>query len=244
MYAMVANPLSAAELLEAAAICRERGPVDAGVYLAALGAPGLTFDDSADLSIGQRDAVLARFYASMFGSRLELATNCPYCAARLDVRLTTDELLTEPAAESPRLVKIGRRRFEVRPVNSIDLAAIAELPDVETARAMLALRCLVPVDGKAVPATLSDKEVDAVAAALAALDPASDPYVSLKCFECEAAWDAPIDIARVLATEIEAAADTLMDDIHDLALSYHWSEESILALAPGRRRAYLQRLRG
>ena len=53
-----------------------------------------------------------------------------------------------------------------------------------------------------------------------------------------------VDIARILATEIVIAADTLMDDIHDLALAYHWSEEAILALAPVRRRGYLQRLRG
>ena len=196
------------------------------------------------LPIGERDAVLTRLYASMFGSRLELATNCPFCAARLDVSLTTDELLIEPATDSPAPIEIGRRRFEVRPVNSADLAMAAAMPDVETARALLALRCLVPVDGEGVPETLSDDEIDAVAAALAALDPASDRYVPLKCFACEASWDAPIDIARTLAAEVEAAADTLMDDIHDLALSYHWSEEAILALAPGRRRAYLQRLRG
>ena len=80
-------------------MCRERPPVDADVYLAALGAPGLSFGEATDLPIGERDAVLTRLYASMFGSRLELATNCPYCAARLDVSLTTDELLIEPATD-------------------------------------------------------------------------------------------------------------------------------------------------
>jgi hypothetical protein len=244
MLVMVPHPLSAAELLEAAATCRERPPVNAGVYLAALGARELSNDEAIGLPIGERDTMLTRLYASMFGSRLELATNCPYCAARLDVSLTTDELLIEPATDAYAPIEIDRRRFEVRPVNSADLAAAAAMPDVETARALLALRCLVPVDGEAGPDTLSNEEIDAVAAALAVLDPASDRYVPLRCFSCEATWDAPIDIARTLAAEIESAADTLMDDIHDLALSYHWSEEAILALAPSRRRAYLQRLRG
>jgi hypothetical protein len=244
MPVMVPNPLSAAELLEAAAICRERPPVDADVYLAALGAAGLSLDETAGLPIGERDAVLTRLYTAMFGSRLELATNCPSCAARLDVSLTTDELLIDLGMESHPSIEIDRRRFQVRPVNSADLAAAAGMPDVETARALLALRCLVPVEGDDVPETLSDDEIDAVAAALATVDPASDRYVPLRCFKCEAAWDAPIDIARALGAEVEAAADTLMDEIHDLALSYHWSEEAILALAPARRRAYLQRLRG
>jgi len=244
MFAMAPNPLSAAELLEAATICREIPPVDAGVYLAALGAPGLSLDDTAALSIGARDTVLARLYASMFGSRLELATRCPCCAARLDVSLSTNDLLIEPVTDGRPQLEVGGRRFEVRLLNSADLAAVAGIPDVETARALLALRCLVPVGSEGVPAALSNDEIDAVAAALAALDPASDCYVPLTCFKCEATWDAPVDIARVLATELEVAGETLMDDIHDLALSYHWSEESILALAPARRRGYLQRLRG
>jgi hypothetical protein len=91
---------------------------------------------------------------------------------------------------------------------------------------------------------LSEAEVGLVAAALAAIDPASDLYVPLACFECDMAWDAPVDMARILATAIEAAADALMDDIHDIALAYHWSEDAILALTPARRRAYLERLRG
>jgi len=244
MPVMVPNPLSAAELLEAAAISRERPPVDADVYLAALGAAGLSLDETAALSIGVRDAVLTRLYRSMFGPRLELATNCPHCAARLDVSLTTDELLMDLDTDAYSPIEIDRRRFDVRPVNSADLAAAAGMPDIETARALLASRCLVPIEGEDVPAVLSDDEIDAVAAALAVVDPASDRYVSLRCFKCEAAWDAPIDIARALGAEVEAAADTLMDDIHDLALSYHWSEEAILALAPARRRGYLQRLRG
>jgi len=244
MATMIPYPLSAAELLDAAAECRDRPPVEAGVYLAALGARGLSLDESAHLAIGERDAALVGLYAAMFGSRLDLAANCPCCAARLDVSLTTDALRVEPQMDAHPVVEIGGRRFKVRPVNSEDLAAVADIPDSGAARALLALRCLVPAQGEIVPDALFDDQVDAVAAALTTIDRGSDFYVPLTCFACEAAWDAPIDIARVLATEIGAAADTLMDDIHDLALAYHWSEESILALAPARRSGYLQRLRG
>jgi hypothetical protein len=240
----VAPPsLSAAELLDAAAICRDGRSVETSVYLAALALPGLSLDEAADLAIGARDAALARLYAAMFGSQLALATNCPRCAARLDISLTTDALSIDPAAAARPVVEIGGGRFGVRVLNSVDLAAIAEFADVEAGREQLALRCLVPIEDAAVPETLLDDEVDAVSAALAAIDPGSDFYVPLTCFECAAVWDAPVDLGRVLATEIEAAADTLMDDIHDLALAYHWSEAAIVALPPARRRAYLQRLR-
>ncbi|HXC55135.1 MAG TPA: hypothetical protein VNU97_07565 [Rhizomicrobium sp.] len=241
---MASHQLSAAELLDAVSICRDRPAAEAGVHLATLAARGLSFDACAHLAIGARDAALAGLYEAMFGRQLELAATCPGCGTRLDVSLTTAALLFEPGEAVAPTIKIGRRRFGVRPVDSEDLAAAAEIAELEAARELLARRCLVPADGKSVPGALSSGQVDAVAAALAAVDPGSDLYVPLTCFRCEAAWDAPIDIARVLAAELSTAADTLLGDIHDLALAYHWSEDAILALAPSRRQAYLQRLRG
>lgn len=240
---MALHPLSAAELLDAASVCRDRPAAEAGVYLATLRAPGLSFDECAHLAIGERDAALANLHAAMFGRQIELAATCPRCGIRLDVSLTTDALLVEPKGDPAPSIEIGGQQFGVRPADSADLAAAAGIGDVEAARELLARRCLIAVEGGEVPA-LSDADVDAVAEALTAIDPASDPYVPLACFECAAAWDAPIDIARILASEIEAAADSLMDDIHDIALAYHWSEDAILALAPARRHGYLERLRG
>lgn len=240
---MVAPSLSNVELLDAAAVCQSWPSVNASVYLAALAMPDMSLDESAHLTIGARDAVLVRFHAATFGSGLELATNCPRCMTRLDVNLTSDALAIEPNPDIHIMVDIDEQPFEVRPLTSVDLLAVAESPDIETSRMQLALRCLVPVEGAGVPEVLLDDQIDAVASALAAIDPGSDFYVSLNCFECKANWDAPVDIARVLSTDIEAAADTLMDDIHDIALAYHWSEADILALPSTRRSAYLQRLR-
>ncbi|MGH6616995.1 hypothetical protein [Sphingomonas sp.] len=241
---MTPRPLSAVELLDAVSICRDRPAIEAGVCLAALSMSELSLEACAQLAIGARDAALVKLHAAMFGHQLELAAECPHCRTRLDVSLTTDALLIESDADDTApMIEIDGQCFGVRPVDSADLAAVVDIPDAEAARALLAIRCLVPAEGMDLPDTLSDADVDAIAVALAKVDPASDPYVSLTCFGCEATWDAPVDIARILATEIEAAADALMDDIHDLALAYHWSEDAIIALAPARRHAYLQRLR-
>ena len=74
---------------------------------------------------------------------------------------------------------------------------------------------------------------------IARIDPAGDPYAMLRCAECACEWDAPIDIANVLAREIEGAAEALLDEIHLLAQAYHWSEGAILALGQDRRREIL-----
>ena len=240
---MAPIPLNAAELLDAAAACLDGGPAHAGAYMAALSLLGLSPHESAGLAIGERDGALVALYAAMFGPNLELATGCPHCAARLDVRLTTQALTTEPPPAAPVFVEIGGRTFGVRPLDSIDLAAVAELGDVAAGRVRLASRSLIPVDGAGTPETLSEDDLDAIAGAVAAVDPGSDLYVPLTCSACGTAWDAPVDIAQMLTTEIEAAADTLLDDVHDLALAFHWSEAAILALPATRRRAYLERLR-
>jgi hypothetical protein len=240
---MTPRRLSPAELLDAASVCRERPAAEAAVYLAALDGPGISLADCARLGIGKRDMTLAGLYAALFGRQLELAATCPECGARLDVSLNTAALLTEPDQKAAPRIEIGGHLFGIRPADSGDLAAIAAIPDSAAAREELALRCLVAAEGQDVPDMLSEPEVDAVAAALAAIDPASDFFVSLACFRCKAAWDAPVDIARILATEIVLAADTLLDEVHDLALAYHWSEDAILELTPTRRRAYLARLR-
>ena len=244
MTVVVPHPLSAAELLDAASVCRGRSPAEKGVYLAALGLPGASFGGCATLPIGERDAAITALRQAMFGDRLELSAQCPQCEARLDVAMNAAALLAiEPsAAPEAAEIAIGGDRFAVRPADSGDLAAIGGSPDLDEARAALALRCLIPLAGAELPQWLDADGVDAVGAAMAGIDPAGDPFVALHCAACGTDWEAPLDIAGILAEEIESAADALLDEIHALAHAYHWSETAILALSQERRSAYLARL--
>jgi hypothetical protein len=243
MVALHPHPLTASELLEAAAFCRER-PAAAAPWLAALGGAAEGSDAGAQLAIGARDAAVAALRSAMFGARLDLSAACPTCAAPLDVEVGSDAIGSAAAAGEARSVTVGGAVYRVRPLDSTDLGAVAGLPDAALAREWLALSALVPGEGEAPPARLTEAEVAAVAEALAAVDPASDIYVRLRCYQCGTSWDAPLDIGAILAAEIEQAADLLMDEIHDVAVAYHWSEGAILALPPARRRGYLERLRG
>jgi hypothetical protein len=238
------HPLSAAELLDAASVCRGRTPAEQGVYLAALGLPEASFGGCAALPNGARDAAITALRQAMFGDRLELSAQCPQCEARLDVAMSAAALLTieAPAEPAPVEVLIGGQRFAVRPANRGDLEAIGGLPDPEEARAALAQRCLVPLDDAEPPPRLDAREVDAVGAAMAEIDPAGDPFVALHCVACGLEWEAPLDIAAILAGDVESAADALLDEIDALARAYHWSETAILALGQERRSAYLARL--
>ena len=52
----------------------------------------------------------------------------------------------------------------------------------------------------------------------------------------------PFDVAAFLDGEMGARAARLLDEVHLLALSYHWSEAEILALPSDRRQDYLKRI--
>jgi hypothetical protein len=237
-------PLSAAELLDAASICRERSLVEAALYLATLGQPDMSWEECAELPIGQRDGALVAMRAATFGPQLNLGAACPNCRARLDVSMVTDALAIEaPAPQDAPSVQVGGRVFGVRPADSRDLAMIAAIPDPVRAREVLARRCLVSRDGVEPPLLLAPEEVSAVAEALAAVDPAADPYVSLNCVACSASWDAPVDISQILAADIADAARALFAEVHELASAYHWSEAAILGMTADRRQAYLQLVR-
>lgn len=237
-------PLDAAALLDAASICRDRSPSEQAVYLAALGRPDLSLAECAQLPIGARDTAIIALRRAMFGGRIALSALCPHCAAPIDVETSADALiaLAEEAAPAASVVEIDGAGFAVRAATSADLAAVAGIADEAAARAALALRCLMPGADAPLPDTLDAAAIDAIAAALAGIDPAGDPFVTLTCTPCGAQWDAPIDIASVLADEIGGAADALLDEVDVIARAYHWHEDAILAMSQERRRAYIARL--
>lgn len=231
--------LRADELLDAAALS-QAWPANAfAVWLLDQTDGG----DTAALPIGARDRRLTALRRATFGDRLDLAADCPACGAALDVTLSTDALPGEDIPPPRAHVAIGGAAFAIRPLTTLDLEEAAAEPDLAAVRARLAWAALDPIDAP-LPLALTPKEIEAIADALAMLDPAADPYVALNCPRCETAWDAPVDIARLIAADIAGAAGALLDEVHDLALAYHWSEAAILALPPARRHAYLARVRG
>ncbi|MEM0921570.1 MAG: hypothetical protein AAGI13_00890 [Pseudomonadota bacterium] len=79
--------------------------------------------------------------------------------------------------------------------------------------------------------------------ALAEADPLGDMILEARCPEC----GGPVSHAHAfepgLVAELAGEAQALMDEIHVLAMAYHWSETEILALPTARRRHYLERIR-
>ena len=87
-----------------------------------------------------------------------------------------------------------------------------------------------------------DGWLDAVEAGLEEADPLTVLELETACPECGAANRLPVDLERVCLGLLASEQPRLLDEIHQLASAYHWSEEEILAVPPSRRREYLARL--
>ena len=198
-------------------------------------ASGIAVDDLARLTIGERDRLLLALRIGTFGNRLECETRCPACDTRLELSFDASELLT-PA---PR---VAEKDFEIvdddwtvrfRLPTSNDVAATAD-PDELAARLISSL-----VGPSSIGSSLGTAVRARLAERMAELDPQADITLDLSCAACGNRWKASFDPAAFLFREIEAAVGRLTSEVHQLARAYAWSEESILAMSPTRRRRYL-----
>ena len=175
------------------------------------------------LPLGARDAALMRLRRAWFGDACPCLDACPACTrtVEFDVPLAALTDMAEPAPEAP----------EWRRLTTADLLKLESLPAPTARRALAEAVTGGPVDEAGVP------EVEAW---LTRADPLSHVVLDLTCAYCGAAWARPFDIVRQAWDEVALAGRRLLDEIHLLARTYHWSEAEILAVPRPRRRAYLE----
>jgi hypothetical protein len=222
--------LTEAELLATWEDGLDKTPTVRASQLAAA-ASGADPTDIARLPLGSRDRLLFDLRESCFGTDLCCEVDCPACAQRLEIEITTTQLCQEPAATATSDVVTPEGTVVVRPVTGADLV---DLDETDRRRAVIR-RCVLDTTTE-----LSDAVVEAVAARLPDLDPQADLGISLSCEGCGHEWEDRFDIASFVWTELDTYARRLMYEVHVLALAYGWSEAESLAVSPHRRRLYIE----
>lgn len=211
--------------------------------------PGRTPGELAALSVGRRDALLLELYSCTFGPRIDSLADCRACGETLEFALDADELQGEPALPAaPELtLRSGAYTLRYRLPDGADLAAVAERwghpSRLTEARAFLLDRTMLAAvcDGRPIAADQLTEEVcDALGAAIVAHDPQAELLLGLRCPTCGHSWQVAFDICAFLWSRLSAQARGLLREIHVLARTYGWQEETILALSPARRRSYLE----
>lgn len=221
-------------------------PVRRALNLLSAADPDLTYEQLQALPVGQRDGRLIALRETLFGSLLTCLITCPQCGERLEITLDSTQFRALPLNTTALVVhKLTSGEYEIkyRLPNSVDMQAIADLPDPGQARQALFERCLQDVTcaGAALDASAMPEEIlDATAGEMAALDPLADIQIEMVCPACSRHWMVTFDIVSYLWSEINAWATRILHEVHQLASAYGWSEADILALSPMRRQFYLE----
>lgn len=243
---------SAEVLLEAWEQGFGQSPAELGLTLLGTALPEASSQDLARISIGRRDAELLSLRERIFGERLEALATCPACGERLELSLSAQELRTASGPE-PNLagtsggelsLDVGEYSVLFRLPNTCDLLAVAaEKREPDAMRSALLHRCVLAAKRRGEPTRtkeLTADVVDSVVSRMSEADPQSDVRLEIACPACSHRWEVVFDILPFLWRELSAWAVRTLHEIHTLASAYGWSQQDILALSAGRRRAYLE----
>lgn len=85
---------------------------------------------------------------------------------------------------------------------------------------------------------LTDALVSAADKLLSDADPLVEFELSSRCNACDAALSRTVDLERIALTRLRYARRGLLDQVHALASTYHWTETAIAALPAWRRVEY------
>ena len=203
--------------------------------LAELGGEPVTWERAHHLCVGDRQFLMRQLAARLGMDRLWLTAHCRHCASPFDFAVEQSRLPVKPAGAGYPHAEVettwGPRHFRLP--TGADQAAIAHLDDEDQARLALLSR-LAEISVEA----LTEAEVDEVEKALEAVAPEVALEAEASCPECGTDNRVTLDPYFGIGLDEER----LLDEVHRLAATYHWSEQAILALPRSRRQRYLTRI--
>jgi hypothetical protein len=200
------------------------------------------------LTLGQRDALLMRLRERAFGHVTKGFVQCPGCRTRLEFPLDLrayDVMGTLRRPLEPSTFSAEGYTIRFRVPDSEDLMEIAIAPEVEGARGLLLVRCILAAEHQGRPVSpweLPESVIEGLGKRMEELDPLAFLPLAIDCPRCAHAWTALFDIGTLLWQEISVSAERLLREVHALAFAYGWGEAEILAMSDVRRKFYLSQI--
>lgn len=198
--------------------------------------------DPAGLTVGARNRQLLALQRELFGPLVEAVADCPDCGVVLELPLAAEPGpdRSDDAAQAELEVCRGGWTVRFRPPTAADLTGLPDPPG--DAVATLLARCVLAADRDGAPVAPADLPADVVGsveAAMAAADPDSVLDVAVGCPACGRSFVLPLEPVGFLWSRLDQWAWRQLADVHDLARLFGWTEDTVLAMTPWRRRAYL-----
>lgn len=189
-----------------------------------------------ELSVSDRDRLLASLFRLHFGEAVEGHVRCRHCSEEFEFTHTVSALLDYLTPESLQLssgpdddgvFETEGGRFRLPTLG--DQRSIQGL-DVDAAARELLSRCVFD--------EIEEDDVDNVEAAMAEAGPVLDFDMDAHCPECDGAHTIHFDIREHLFSALVGDRPWLIREVHSIARAYGWSREAIMELSREDRRAH------
>jgi hypothetical protein len=183
------------------------------------------------LTLSDRHALVQSLLLAQDRGVLAAVADCPGCAYRLEMTLDLRTIKVPRIPDSGRVILKRREkgqllRRRLRLPCQVDL----ELANDEASLLGLCLGC---TPDQARPwLSVAEKT-------LANCDPLGSMEIIGSCPECGKEVQTGLDLEGTWLSRLRSESGSLLEEIHVLALSYHWTEGEILRLPVGRRQEYL-----
>jgi len=234
--------LTAQNVLEIWEWAESEHPASRALSLLSAAIPEYSWQQLADLSVGQRNSRLIDLREKTFGTDLQAQTVCQHCGESLEFDIATSDMRVNNIDLTQFLeVEIKNYKINYRLPNSHDLLAIADCDSVIQANHLLLQRCIVDVDfnSKSIEVEVLPSDVIALLSQeMSSCDPQAELVLNLQCPSCDQEGQSEFDISAYLWTEFEDLAKRVLQQVHILAVGYGWHEADILAMSAWRRRYY------
>lgn len=207
-----------------------------------------------ELCIADRQFIVLQWRLNHSPSSEWLTAQCLECDAFYDFPMDWHALPIKPAASQFPLTSVALSfgNVCVRVPNGGDQEFIARWlletqepcdstvkktpADIALARRLIVTE--TPEQAAQIGTLLTEDDVRKIELAVELVAPELADRITLECPECGSTHQVMLDLYRGLLKPV----NQLLDDVHNLAVNYHWSEKEILAMPNQRRSAYLQRL--
>lgn len=196
-------------------------------------------------TLGRRMQGLLAVACASLSAEHWLELRCPHddCRRMMDLELDLRRFKAAPPAGHVRCEPEAGRTAELRPPTGADQlrwwADEGGADDLAVAASLVAaVDGTPPADGWQLP----EAWLEPLGQALEQQDPLTALTLATECPECQRKVEFDLDLEDLLLRLLRTEQIGLLDQIHRLAMAYHWNEAEILALPSSRRLYYLARI--
>lgn len=207
-----------------------------------------------ELTVSDRDRLLAAIYALIFDDQIESEVPCERCGEGSEIGFSLAALVASIEASEDTLREAGIVGPDEDGIYSLTDGTRFRLPTSADQRALLGepldrrrvelLRACMFADhehGEGRTASdMSAELLDRVEAAMELVGPTIDRSLAVDCHECGSRREVRFDIQHFLLRALDHERRYLVREVHYLACSYAWSRSEILGLSRDERRAYVE----